>query len=999
MRSQFKKILVIGAGPVVIGQSSEFDYAGVQMCRVLRSAGIQVVVANSNPATVMTEHGVADTVYLEPLSSEVIKKIIEIEQPDAILATAGGKTGLEICLELSQNGYLEEHGAVLLGAQPEVIKSIHNAQALQSMLSRAGEPYLPADIASSAEEAVMFAERAGYPVRIQAAFSAESGGSAVCRDSDELSAAFSEFAAQSLVGQVHLQKCVDAYKEIELAVVRDADGNAISVCSTESMDTVGVHSGDSVIVLPAQTLTDAELMMLRRAARKIAGYLQIVGACMVRFALHPTDGSYYVLSVEPELNRTTALISKATGYPIASVCAHVALGERLYEIPNELTGVTTAANEPALDYCAVRVPKWSFEQFGDSADRRLGAKMKATGEAFAIGTGFELALLKAIRSIHPKTQHIGLPKLRMSSDAELEARLCSPDNERIFTVYEAIKRGFSLYRLHEITGIDLFFLSKLQNIADAEAALRAELSEESYLCAKHLGFLDSVIAAVSGKEDLPYHVAHSFNTVDTCAAEFDVRKPYFYSAWDEDNEAAMFLREHPQQKKKILVVGAGPTSIGLGTDRDYAAFLALRTLKDFGFETVMLNNNPAANTTDFAAADKLYVDPITAEDVAAVCETERPDGAILAFGGGEAVRKSELLRDMGITVYGADAEAHRMLKNKIAFFDILDKLNIRHTNNRRVMIGKGAEVDVLSDGSEFLIPGICEHIEKASVHSGDSISAFPAVTLSDAVKEEIVEFTGRLVRELGFKGLLNIQFVIYDNAVYVSSASVVATRNIPFLSKATALPIIEFATRLMLGETLSDIGIGTGLYKEPQKSFVRVPVFSFEQLTGTDVQLGGEMQSTGEVIGVGRRFDEALLKGFIASGMRMKRTGGVLISVADSDKPASAALAAAFQKLGFKVYATSNTAKLLNANHVAANAVRKIHEGSPNTLTLILQNRLSYLVSTAQPTAAKNADEVRIRRTALLRRIPVLPSVETAAALASCLAENSAAQELYVESL
>lgn len=999
MKQQFKKILVIGAGPVVIGQSSEFDYAGMQMCRVLKAAGIQVVVVNSNPATVMTEHSLADSVYIEPLNSEVVKKVIELEKPDAILATAGGKTGLEICLELSQNGYLEEHGTVLLGAQPEVIKSVHNAQALQSMLKRADEPYLPAEIAGSEEEAVAFAEEAGYPVRIQAAFSAESGGRAVCADQAELCARFLEFAARSLVGQVLLQKCVDAYKEIEVAVVRDVDGNAISVCSTESMDTVGVHSGDSVIVLPAQTLTDAELLMLRRAARKITGYLQIVGACLVRFALHPTNGRYFVLSVEPELNRTTALISKATGYPIAAVCAHVALGERLYEIPNELTGVTTAANEPALDYCAVRVPKWSFEQFGDSADRRLDLRMKATGEAFAIGTGFELALLKAIRSIHPKTQHIGLPKLRMLSDEELEARLRTPDNERIFTVYESIKRGVSLHKLHETTGIDLFFLSKLQNIADAEAALRGGLTEENYRRAKHLGFLDSVILAVSGEETLPYHAAHSFNTVDTCAAEFDVRKPYFYSAWDEENEAAMFLREHPQQRKKILVVGAGPTSIGLGTDRDYAAYFALQTLHDFGFETVMLNNNPAANTTDFAAADKLYVDPITAEDVQAVCETEKPDGVILAFGGGEAVRKSELLREMGITVYGADAEAHRLTKNKIAFFDILDKLNIRHTSNRRVLIGKGAEVDVLTDGADFLIPGICEHIEKASVHSGDSISVYPSVTLSDAEKGMIVEYTGRLVRELGFKGLLNIQFVIYDNAVYVSSASVVATRNIPFLSKATALPIIEFATRLMFGETLSDIGMGTGLYKEPEKSFVRVPVFSFEQLAGTDVQLGGEMQSTGEVMGVGRSFAEALLKGFIASGMRIKRTGGVLISVADSDKPASVALAAAFQKQGFKVYATSNTAKLLNANHVAANAVRKMHEGAPNTLTLILQNRLSYLVSTAQPSSAKNPDEVRIRRTALLRRIPVLPSVETAAALAACLAENSAAEEMFVESL
>lgn len=999
MSQSFKKVLVIGAGPVIVGQSSEFDYAGVQMCRALKASGASVVCVNSNPATVMTEHDVADTVYLEPLSGETVKKIIELEHPDAILATAGGRTGLEICLELSQNGYLEEHGAVLLGAQPEVIKSVRTPQALQGMLERANEPYLPAEVVSQPAEAAAFAESVGYPVRLQAAFSPENTAGIVCSAPSALENAFSDCAARSLVGQVLVQKCVDAYKEIELAVVRDVDGNAVCVCSTESMDTVGVHSGDSVTVLPAQTLTDAEMQKLRRVARKLTNFLQIVGVCLVRFALHPENGSYFVLSVEPELNRTTAFISKATGYPIAAVCAHAALGRRLYEIENPLTGVTTAANEPALDYCAVRVPKWSFESFGGEVDKSLGSAMKATGEAFAIGTGFELALMKAVRSTNEKTQHMELPKLRRLTDEELEARLRTPDSERLFTLYEAVKRGVSLQQLRDLTGIAPFFLSKLKNIADAQAALADGLTEETYLRAKRLGFLDSVIASVCGEETLPFSMRPTYNTVDTCAAEFDVQKPYFYSAWDEENEAEMFLQAHPQQKRKILVVGAGPTSIGLGTDRDCAAYLALRTLRDFGYETVALNNNPAANTTDFAAADKLYIDPITTEDVAAVCATERPDGAILAFGGGAAVRCAQTLREIGVTIYGADDASHRLLKNRIAFFDLLDSLNVRHTTSRRALVGKGAQVDVLTDGEDFLIPGICELIEKADVHSGDSVCAFPAVTLSETDKATIVDYTARIVSALKLRGLLNLQFVLYDNAVYVSAASDVATRNIPFLSKATALPIIEFATRLMLGESISDLGVGSGLYREPARSFVRVPVFSFEQLAGADVQLSGEMQSTGEVLGVGRSFEEALYKGFAASGMRLKRTGGVLVSVADSDKPASAALAAQFQKLGFKVYATSNTAKLLNANHVAANAVRKIHEGEPNTLTLILQNRLSYLVSTAQPQATKNSDEIRIRRTALLRRIPVLPSVETAGALARCLAENDVTRDIHVESL
>lgn len=999
MNKAFRKILVIGAGPVIIGQSGEYDYAGTQMIRVLKQEGIQVVVVNSNPTTVMTDRSFSDAVYIEPLNGETVKKIIEIEQPDGILATAGGKTGLEICLELSQNGYLDEHGTVLLGAQPDVIKSVRNAQALQTMLTEAQEPYLPSAIVSSEPEALAFADEVGFPVSCKAAFSPEGGAFVRCDTAKALSDCFKISAEKSLVGQVMLEKCVEGYKEIAFCCVRDMADNCVSICSTENLDAVGVHTGDSIVVLPAQTLTDAQTAKLRRTARKLARHLKMEGACLVRFALHPKTGDYFVLGVEPQLNRTTALISKVTGYPIAAVCAKIALGCKLYEIQNEITGVTTAASEPAIDYCAVKVPKWSFEHFGEKTTRTLGDTMQATGEAFAVGTSFELAFLKAIRSMNPKTEFIALPKLRMVTDDELSALLRSRDNERIFAVYESIKRGTSLEEIHAITQMDMYYLLKLKNIADTEVALRNGYEKETYLYAKSIGFLDNVIEKLCDCETLPDKRFSSYNTVDTCAAEFDVQKPYFYSAWDEDNEAAMFLEAHPSQKQKILVVGAGPTSIGLGADRDYAAYQALRTLKDFGYETVVLNNNPAANTTDFSAADKLYLDPITEEDVVNVAATEHPDGAILVFGGGEALRKSESLEKMGVTVYGADAAVHKRLKNKIEFFDILDRLNIRHTGSRRVFIGKGVEVDVLTDGEDFLISGIYEHIEKAQVHAGDSVSVYPTVSLSQAIKEEVVEFTARLVRELKVKGLLNIQFVVYDNDVYMTSASVVATRNIPFMCKATALPIIEFAVRLMLGETLRDIGIGTGLYKESSKFFVRVPVFSFESLSGTDIQLGSDMKSTGEVMGVADTFDEALLKGFVASGMRIKRTGGVLVSVADTDKQACVPLADTFLKQDFKIYATSNTAKLLNANHVAANAVRKIHEGEPNTLTLILKNRLSYLVSTAENGTKTNGDDVRIRRTALLRRIPVLPSVETATALAECLAKNDVVEEIRVQKL
>lgn len=996
MKKEFRKILVLGAGPVVIGQSGEYDYAGTQMLQVLREEGVSSVVVNSNPTTVMTERSFSDAVYIEPLNGETVKKIIEIEKPDGILATASGKTGLEICLEISQNGYLEAHGAVILDTQPDVIKRVRNAQTRKELLSEVGEPCLPNAVVNSETEALNFAKEVGFPVFLKAAFTPEDVSFVRCDTENAVSECFKKASEKSLVGQVALEKCVDGYKEITLCCVRDAADNCVCVCSTENMDAVGVHDGDSIVVLPAQTLSDAQNEKLRSAAQKLSKHLKIEGACMVRFAVHPKTGEYVVLDVSTQLNRVTSLISKATGYPIAAVCAKIALGYTLAEIQN---GMSLAADEPKMDYCAVKVPKWSFEHFGAQSTHALGACMQATGEAFAIGASFESAFLKAIRSMNPKTEFVKLQKLQEADDAEISTLLHAQDNERIFAVYEALKRGVSLDEIQKITKIDMYYLLKLKNIADTETALRAGYTKEVYSKAKSLGFLDSVIRKLCNAEELPDKCVSSYGTVDACTAKTNAQMPYFYSVWDKQNAAAMYLDAHPCTKKKILVVGAGPTSIGLGTDRDYAAFSALRTLQDFGYETVMLNNNPAANTTDLSAADKVYIDPITDEDVANVAATEKPDGAILVFGGGEALRKSEVLTQMGVSVFGADLSVHKKLKNKIEFFDILDRLNIRHTGSRRMFIGKGFEVDVLTDGEEFLIPGIYEHIEKAEVPSGDSISVYPTVSLSEMRKDEVTEAVGKLVRELKVKGLLNIQFVLFDNALYMTSASAVATRNIPFMSKATGLPIVEIAVRLMLGETLGDIGIGTGLYNEPNRCFVRVPVFSFEALADADIQLGEEMKSTGEVMGVGDTFDEALLKGFIASGMRIKRTGGVLVTVADTDKQASVALADEFLKQDFKIYATSNTAKLLNANHVAANAVRKIHDGEPNTLTLILKNRLSYVVSTAENGAKSNGDDVRIRRTALLRRIPVLPSVETASALAQCLAKNDAVQELNVKKL
>lgn len=997
MKTNYSKILLLGAGPVVIGQSSEYDYSAVQMCRALKSEGISVVTVNSNPATIMTDKSIADTVYIEALSGEMVKKVIEKEHPDAILGTTGGEAGLEICLELLQNGYLEEHNTALLGIKPETIRAIRSTQALRETLSDMDEPYVKAEVFAEEQACVGFAREIGYPVTLRPAFTPDYNEPVRCEDEAALCAAFSDCAGKSLVGEVYAEKCVDDYKEIEYVVMRDSGGNCISVCSTENIDCVGIHSGDSIVAVPAQTLTDGESIRLRRAARKIADRLKVEGCCNVRFAIKADGSEYMVLSVSPQLNRTTALASKVTGYPVAAVSARIALGQMLYEIKNEITGVTTAANEPAVDYCAVKVPRWSFENF-NAATRKLGNTMQATGEALAIGTSFELALMKAIRSMSPRTESLSMPKMKLKTDEELNALLKSSDDERIFAVYEAIRREKALDAIQKTTGIDMYFLSKLANIAAVERELACHFTENIYLRAKSLGFLDSTIEKITGNAiEKPF--AAGYNTVDTCAAEFDVKKPYFYSSFDEDNEAAMFNKTHPTTQKKILVVGSGPASIGLGTDRDYAAVHCLRTLSDFGYRTVMLNNNPAAVSTDFNCADTLYLDPITEEDVRSVVLTEKPYGAILPFGGGNAVRKSEMLKELGVQVFGADEELHRKLKNKIEFFDILDALNIRHTSNRHVLVGKGAEVDVLCDGVDFLIPGICEHIEKAEIASGDTVSVFPSVTLGSAVQETIVNYSSKLAKELGIKGLLNIQFVIYDNEVYVTSASAVATRNVPFMEKASGLPVIELATRLMLGETLRDIGIGTGLCRVPEKYFVRVPVFSFDKLQGTDVQLGGEMKSTGEVMGIARTFDEAMLKALIASGMRIKRTGGVLVSVANSDKTDCIPLAGAFAEQGFKIYATSNTAKLLNSNHVPANSVRKIHEGEPNTMTLIMRNKLSYVVSTAESGPKSNTDDVRIRRTALLRRIPVLPSVETAYAFAKCLSKNNVVEELEINPL
>ncbi len=936
MKDSFKKILVIGAGPVVIGQSSELDYAGTQICRTLKEAGKTVVVVNPNPATVMTDKHFADVVYLEPLGAEILKKIIEVEKPDAVLAAAAGKKGIELCLEMHQNGDFKDLGVELLDIQPDVYKTLNSRRALNDILKEENLPFLQEEVVNSEEEAMAFAQSVGFPVSVRAAFSADAGSFIPCESAEDLKASFAQACEKSMLGQVAVQKCITGYKEINVQCVRDASGQCAVLCATEYMEVIGIHSGDSIAVIPTKTLPKALLDALYNATKAIANRVELNGTCFVRFAVNRENTEYVVFGADSVFSRATALCEKASRFPLSAVCTKLALGETLKEIAEKDFAVPDASYYDK--HVCVRVPKWSFEKFGEAAYRKLGDTMKSTGEIFAHGETFASAFYKALLSLQPlKAVKEEIANL---SDEDLLKKLSVADDRRVFMLYEALKRDVSLEELEKLTNVDQAFLSDIQVLANSSEEEKAALSRIS-------------AAKSTGKSN----------------------------------------------KKKVLVIGAGPTSIGLGTDRDFAVTLASKALSDFGKQTVILNDNPAANSASLFAADSVYTEPIDDESVAEIAKKEEIDGALLAFGGGNAVRKSEILKSLGVEIYGPDAEMHRILKNKLAFTDLLDEQKIRRVDNRRVLVGKGAHVDVLSDGENILIPGICEHVEKAKVHSGDSLAVYPSLSFNENVKAEIVSFAERLCRALKLKGILNMQFVVYDNEVYVISASVVATRNIPFMTKATGLPIVELATRLMLGETLSDLGLGTGLYKEPQKIYVRVPVFSFEHLEKIDVRLGDEMRSTGEVIGVGDTYDEAVYKGFLASGMRLKRTGGVMISVADSDKPASVALGEAFLKQGFKIYATANTAKLLNANHVAANAVRKIHEGEPNTLHLILQNKLSYLVSTAQEASNPNDDDVKIRRTALLRRIPVLPSVEMALALTDCLEKNDGLEEIKVNKL
>ncbi|MEG1953694.1 MAG: carbamoyl-phosphate synthase large subunit [Hydrogenoanaerobacterium sp.] len=1054
LRNDIKKVLVIGSGPIIIGQAAEFDYAGTQACRALKEEGLEVVLINSNPATIMTDKAMADKIYIEPLNLEVVKKIIEIEKPDSVLSTLGGQTGLTLSMQLAKEGFLESHNVKLLGAKPETIDKAEDRQLFKDTMEQIGEPCIPSKVVQTLDDALAFAKFITYPVIVRPAFTMGGTGGGIAETEDELREIAENGLRLSPITQILVEKCISGWKEIEFEVIRDSCGNCITVCSMENVDPVGVHTGDSIVVAPAVTLSSHEYNMLRTAALNMVNALGVEGGCNCQFALHPTSFEYAVIEVNPRVSRSSALASKATGYPIAKVATKIAVGYTLDEIVNAVTGSTYACFEPAIDYIVVKFPKWPFDKFV-YAKRTLGTQMKATGEVMSIGTSFEQAMMKAVRSIELGTDTMNLPKLAALGTDEIEARLHNCDDERIFVVYAALKRGIAPNIIHKITMIDMWFLEKLLHLCVLEEGLvSGKITEEKYLQAKKYGFLDSTIKKLSGQEILR-HRAASYKMVDTCAAEFAAKTPYFYSTFDNENEAEKYIKENHSGKQKILVFGSGPIRIGQGIEFDYCSVHCVWALKEAGCEAIIVNNNPETVSTDFDTADRLYFDPLTPEDVDSVIETEQPDAVVVQFGGQTAIKLIKYLTKKGIKILGTSADSIDAAEDRERFDELLGRCNIprpeghtvftsdeavaaanslgypvllrpsyvlggqnmiiahsdadvveymaiiltQHLDNPvlidKYLMGTEVEVDAICDGNDYLIPGIMEHIERAGVHSGDSISVYPTRTLSKRIRDILVDYTGKLARELKVVGLVNIQYVVYEGMVYVIEVNPRSSRTVPYISKVTGVPMVELATKIMLGASLKSLGFGTGLYPEGEYVAVKVPVFSFEKLHDLDTQLGPEMKSTGEVLGIAKSFEEALLKGLVAAGYKLKHSGGVLLSVRHSDQQELVAIAEKYEKLGFTLYATSGTALNLNRHMVAANAVRKLGEGKPDIIDLIESGKIDYVISTSAKGRDPHRDSVKIRRKAVERSICCFTSPDTANAMADCLATGKGIDDMH----
>ncbi len=1039
---EIKKVLMIGSGPIIIGQAAEFDYAGTQACRSLKEEGLEVVLINSNPATIMTDKDIADRVYIEPLTIPVLKKVILEEKPDSILPTLGGQTGLNLAMELAEEGFLQEHGVTMLGTSAKSIKMAEDRQAFKDTMESINEPCIASKVVDNYEDALAFSNEIGFPVIVRPAYTLGGTGGGIANNEYELSEIAPNGLRLSRVGQVLIEKCISGWKEIEFEVMRDAKGSCITICSMENVDPVGVHTGDSIVVAPCQTLENKEFQMLRSSALKIISALGIEGGCNVQFALKPDSFEYAVIEVNPRLSRSSALASKATGYPIAKVASKIALGYGLDEIKNAVTKTTYASFEPTIDYVVVKIPKWPFDKFVH-AERTLGTQMKATGEVMSISPTFTGALMKAIRSLEQHLDSLYLPKIADYTVEQLREALKKVDDERIFVIAEALRKGISIEEINEVTKMDKWFLNQFRMLVQMEDALKSELMTPELLRkAKQTGYTDKLIGEYAGllpgeirQKRLDWGILPTYKLVDTCAAEFQAETPYYYSSYDTENESV------PSNKKKVLVLGSGPIRIGQGIEFDYCSVHSVWALSKCGYETIIINNNPETVSTDFDIADKLYFEPLTAEDVENIVDLEQPEGAIVQFGGQTAIKLTQALEDMGVKILGTDARDVNNAEDREAFDNILEECGIARPKGKTVftceeaiaaanelgypvlvrpsyvlggqgmeialsdqeitnymniinrvtqehpilvdkyVMGTEAEVDAICDGENVLIPGIMQHLERSGVHSGDSISVYPPQTMSQHAKDVIVDYSCRLARALHVVGMINIQFIVSDETVYVIEVNPRSSRTVPYISKVTNVPMIDVATRALLGEKLPDMGYTDVLYPESDYVAVKMPVFSFEKLHDVDISLGPEMKSTGEVLGISKSFPHALLKAFIATGTKVEKGGKMVATIRDEDKEEALPVIKKFVERNYEVYATKGTCKFLNDHGIAAKHVNTISEGSPNITDLLRSGEVNLVINTPSKGSDNERDGFRIRRCSVEASVPCLTSLDTAEAL------------------
>ena len=1045
-----KKVLVIGSGPIIIGQAAEFDYAGTQACRSLKEEGIEVVLLNSNPATIMTDKDIADRVYIEPLTVEVVEQLILKEQPDSVLPTLGGQAGLNLAMELEERGFLKEHNVRLIGTTSETIKKAEDRLEFKSTMEKIGEPVAASEVVKDVEAGIAFANKIGYPVVLRPAYTLGGSGGGIAHNQVELEEILANGLRLSRVGEVLVERCIAGWKEIEYEVMRDGAGNCITVCNMENIDPVGVHTGDSIVVAPSQTLGDKEYQMLRTSALNIISELNITGGCNVQYALHPESFEYCVIEVNPRVSRSSALASKATGYPIAKVAAKIALGYTLDEIPNAITGQTKASFEPMLDYCVVKMPRLPFDKF-ISAKRTLTTQMKATGEVMAICNNFEGALMKAIRSLEQHVDSLMSYDFTNLSREEILDQLHVVDDRRIWLIAEAIRKGISYEEIHAITQIDIWFIDKIAILVEMEQALKSEpLTPELLKEAKRIEFPDNVIARLTGKteeeiKELRYAngITAVYKMVDTCAAEFEASTPYYYSVFGSENEVV-----ETKDRKKVLVLGSGPIRIGQGIEFDFCSVHCTWAFAKEGYETIIINNNPETVSTDFDIADKLYFEPLTPEDVESIVRLEKPDGAVVQFGGQTAIKLTEALMKMGVPILGTSAENVDAAEDRELFDEILEQCQIPRPKGHTVFTaeeakkaanelgypvlvrpsyvlggqgmqiaindkdveefigiinriaqehpilvdkylqGKEIEVDAVCDGEDILIPGIMEHIERAGIHSGDSISVYPAKSISDKVKATIEEYTKRLARSLHVIGLINIQFIAVGDEVYVIEVNPRSSRTVPYISKVTGIPIVPLATKVILGYKIKDLGYQPGLQPEADYYAVKMPVFSFEKIRGADISLGPEMKSTGECLGIAKTFNEALYKAFLGAGIRLPKHKNMIMTVRDEDKEEAVEIAKRFEALGYCIYATKGTARALMEADVSVRLTRKLEQESPNILDLILGHKIDLVIDTPSQGVDHSHDGFVIRRNAIETGVNVLTAIDTAKALVTSL-ENT----------